>query len=172
MKIDVSELRKVEGRSEDFAGTEQSFSLDLQVSQVFLHDLEIIGRALNTGRNILVQGNVEAKVELDCSLCLKPFIFVINFPFEETYHRKKGNILKEEENLVRTYQGDEIDLREMITEGLILSLPMKPLCKPECKGLCPLCGQDRNLVACNCKFHTLNSRLATLKDLLNEVEKE
>ncbi|MDH7576817.1 MAG: DUF177 domain-containing protein [Bacillota bacterium] len=171
MKIDVSELRKVKGRVEEFDALLPNLSLDFQGMVVTFRDLKISGKATNTGREILVQANVEAKAELNCSLCLKPFSLELKFPFVESFFRERDKELKkDDEPLGRIYQGDEIDLSEPINEGLILSLPMKPLCRPDCKGLCSLCGRDFNLEKCNCSEQSTDPRFAVLKELLKEAK--
>ena len=66
------------------------------------------------------------------------------------------------------YQHGQIDLAELIHEQLYLVLPMKPLCKDDCQGLCPVCGANRNTTACTCETTWTDPRLAGLKALLNE----
>jgi len=67
MKIDVSEIRKAKGRSEDFAGSEPDFLLDQQGIPISFHHIVVSGHALNTGKSVLVQGKISAKVDLQCS---------------------------------------------------------------------------------------------------------
>ncbi|NPV28151.1 MAG: DUF177 domain-containing protein [Firmicutes bacterium] len=171
MKIDVSELRKVKGRVEEFAGNLPGFTVDFQGAAIAVRGLKVLGKATNTGKEILVQGNVEARAELNCSLCLKPFLFDLKFPFTESFFRVGDAGLKKEEGLGRVYEGDTIDLTEVINEGLILSLPMKPLCKPGCRGLCAACGLDLNLGECNCEKQEGDPRLIVLGELLKKNAK-
>jgi DUF177 domain-containing protein len=63
------------------------------------------------------------------------------------------------------YDTDEIDLGTVIETETTLALPMKPLCRDECQGLCPVCGGNRNLVQCSCQQRAPDPRLAALKDL-------
>jgi uncharacterized protein len=75
----------------------------------------------------------------------------------------------EEDDLASAfYRDDAIDLRQLIEEQFYLALPMKPLCRPECQGLCPQCGVNRNLETCDCQTRWEDPRMAGLKALFTE----
>lgn len=131
-------------------------------------NVNVEGRATNTGNQIFVQGNVEAKAELICSLCLRPFMFKVKVPLEETYHRKEASFVEQDDS-ERDYSGEEIDLTEAIQDALVLALPMKPMCKPDCKGLCIRCGQDLNVSRCDCTEQNIDLRLAVLSEFFNST---
>jgi uncharacterized protein len=63
------------------------------------------------------------------------------------------------------YRDDQIDLNELMREQFYLALPMKPLCREDCRGLCPQCGTNLNLGGCECDTGWHDPRLAPLKDL-------
>ncbi len=65
-------------------------------------------------------------------------------------------------------KGDSIDLREPVMESILLELPVKVLCSEECKGLCPICGADRNVEECSCSIHEVDPRMQQLKRLLEQ----
>jgi uncharacterized protein len=105
-----------------------------------------------------VKGTVNAKTDLECSRCLK------HFPFHVTDTAMDFDLLPEsaaeqgaEHELVRAeldtefYEGDEIEPLEFIREQLLLTIPMVPVHSEGCKGLCPVCGEDRNVRECGCK---------------------
>ncbi|MBI3635882.1 MAG: DUF177 domain-containing protein, partial [Candidatus Rokubacteria bacterium] len=60
---------------------------------------------------------------------------------------------------------DELDVSRLVETETSLALPMKPLCRPDCRGLCPLCGGNRNVVSCTCETRPPDPRLAALRDL-------
>ena len=66
---------------------------------------------------------------------------------------------------VSIYEGDKIDLSELVREQIILNLPEKIFCSEDCKGLCAKCGANRNLIDCNCDKKELDPRWAALKNL-------
>jgi uncharacterized protein len=89
------------------------------------------------GRTLVVQGRIITTAVLECNRCLKKFDHHIEVA---DYH------------FIREVSSDEtIDLTDSIREDIILELPMKRLCSPGCKGLCPICGRDRNLSMCHCQ---------------------
>jgi len=63
------------------------------------------------------------------------------------------------------FEGDELDLTELVREQILLNLPEQTFCNPDCKGLCPKCGQNRNLIDCNCEENETDPRWAALKNL-------
>jgi len=65
----------------------------------------------------------------------------------------------------RRYEKDELDLNVLVETETTLALPMKPLCREDCLGLCPVCGGNRNVVTCGCRDRAPDPRLAVLKDL-------
>lgn len=84
-------------------------------------------------------------------------------------HREEGlddRGLKADELAVSFYQDERIDLSQMTLEQIVLALPMKPLCKADCRGLCPECGANRNTTRCACAPEDTDPRWATLKTLL------
>jgi uncharacterized protein len=66
---------------------------------------------------------------------------------------------------VSFYQDDEIDLGELLREQFYLALPMKPLCREDCQGLCPVCGTNRNTAPCDCKTDWVDPRMEALRNL-------
>jgi len=132
--------------------------------------------SLEKGDNqVLVNGKVETMLKLHCSRCLKPIEYWIEESFEAVYLDRrfekflsKTEHLKSLDNIVY-YDGQSIDLTNRIIETIILSVPNVPLCKEDCKGLCPICGVDLNENPDHsCEKEELDQRFATLKSLLDE----
>jgi uncharacterized protein len=78
------------------------------------------------------------------------------------------SVVAEEDLETSYYRDDQIDLNELLREQFYLALPMKPLCRDECKGLCPQCGTNWNTGACTCTTQWEDPRLAALKGLVKE----
>lgn len=121
---------------------------------------------------VVVNGNILADAELQCSRCLKVFKSGISFPFEAVFHpleQLKGeekHELRIEELDMGFYSKDELDLVDIIKEQIMLNLPMKPLCNDLCRGICLKCGTDLNTGTCNCAIKETDSRFIELKKLL------
>jgi uncharacterized protein len=116
-------------------------------------------------------GTVQATLELSCSRCLEPFTWPVETSFDLRYqpHAKntgEGELEIEEDDLTTAfYENETIDLGQLMREQFYLSLPMKPLCGEECKGLCPNCGTNLNRSTCDCTYEWEDPRLAALKAL-------
>ena len=119
--------------------------------------------------DVLVRGEIRATVPRVCGRCLELFgarvaagVDVRVVPRPATADSVE---LAADDLDVEFYAKDELDLGVLIETETTLALPMKPLCRPECLGLCPVCGGNRNVVACGCRDRAPDPRLAVLRDL-------
>jgi len=128
------------------------------------------------GSEVLVNGMLEGKVELLCSRCLNAYTMQvrpqINVVYEpsEVINKEEHHKLKSDELDTGFYKNDTLDTDEVLVEQLLLNLPMKPLCSPECKGICPKCGADLNVSNCDCSVSEIDTRLKVLEQLLKKKE--
>jgi uncharacterized protein len=112
-------------------------------------------------------------LEQSCSRCLEPFQQPIDSAFDIRYLPQAENAGAEEREVGSEdlsdafYRDEQIDLRQLMEEQFYLALPMKPLCREDCKGLCPNCGTNWNETKCNCEVRWEDPRLAGLKALMN-----
>jgi len=117
-------------------------------------------------------GTVSTVLELTCSRCVEPFPLPIDARFDVRYLPQSENAGDEreveEDDLSDAFYRDEtIDLGQLMEEQFYLALPMKPLCREDCKGLCPSCGVNLNVETCDCQIRWEDPRLAGLKALMN-----
>jgi uncharacterized protein len=116
-------------------------------------------------------GLVQTTLELPCSRCLEPFIWPVDSSFDLRYQPHARNAgegereIEEDDLTTAFYENDTIDLGQLMREQFYLALPMKPLCRDDCKGLCPTCGTNWNKGACDCTTRWEDPRLAALKTL-------
>ena len=121
-----------------------------------------------------VTGGIQTTLELPCSRCLEPFSVPVDAKFDLRYQPRTvaadgGEREIEEDDFATTfYENDQIDLGQLIHEQLYLSLPMKPLCREDCRGLCPQCGTNLNRATCDCKRQWDDPRFAALKALMKK----
>ncbi len=109
---------------------------------------------LRTDRGILVSGTLNITLQAVCSRCLSPFDQPVTMKIEEEY------LSKAEEGAFTIDEHREIDLSEAVRQYALLALPMKPLCREDCAGLCPRCGHNLNLGPCDCPTSDLDPRFA------------
>jgi uncharacterized protein len=119
---------------------------------------------------IRVKGHVKVLMEADCDRCLDPARSLIDSDFE-LYYRPVADGYGEEVALDKGeaemgfYDGDGIELNETLREFVLLALPMQRVCSENCKGICPVCGQNRNQIHCACQAEAVDDRWAALKNL-------
>lgn len=121
-------------------------------------------------------GRTATTLELSCSRCTEPFRMPVAASFDLRYvpvaemTAEDDREVGEDDLETSYYRDDEIDLAELMREQFYLALPMKPLCVPECKGLCPQCGTNLNAGTCACAPAWDDPRLAPLKALSKLVQ--
>lgn len=145
--------------------------LAMQGEVSFPRPLSIEVKARREFDHVRVDGHVSTAIKLACSRCLEEFETGIDSAFVIFYTEQAGQPMDEEielseKDLVSAYyQGNEIDLTPEIEEQVIMELPVKPLCREECKGLCPSCGAPLNRGECGCNRGDFNIKFSALKDL-------
>jgi len=122
-----------------------------------------------TGDEIGIRGVLKTRVETVCDRCLKRVPLPIEHSFDLIYRpmatiaRNEELELPEDELDIGFYQGEGIALGDVLTEQVILAVPMKVICREDCRGLCPTCGVDRNAAACSCPAPQPTSPFAALR---------
>jgi len=122
-------------------------------------------RVSRTPQGLLLQVKVQGSVDLECVRCLEPFSTILHANFTELYAFSRRNVT--ESGLLVPDDG-QIDLGPLLREYLLLEMPISPLCRPECKGLCPICGENLNTTTCNHEDEPTDPRLEVLKKLLQD----
>ena len=119
-------------------------------------------------------GRVQTTLELKCSRCLEPFTMPVDQEFDLRYQPHAVNTgegeheIEEDDLTTAFYENDQIDLGQLMREQFYLALPMKPLCREDCLGLCTLCGTNLNRETCSCQRDWEDPRLAVLKQLKDD----
>ena len=119
---------------------------------------------------IRVKGHVAVAMEADCDRCLESARFPIDSDFE-LYYRPVAEGYGEEaaidqsESEMGFYEGDGIALEDVLREYVLLALPMQRICRETCKGICPVCGQNRNQKECGCHAEAVDDRWEALKNI-------
>lgn len=116
------------------------------------------------GEDIYIKGTVKTTVDMECSRCLAGYTEGIEAQIDAHFFPKE-EIDEEDGGEYNFYEGETVDLYQALHDGLGLAAPLKPLCKEDCKGLCPKCGADLNTVECGCSKKEIDGRLAVLKNL-------
>ncbi|MDX2181924.1 MAG: DUF177 domain-containing protein [Bryobacteraceae bacterium] len=135
-------------------------------------DLRVEGRAdwLGSVEEVRVRGWIRVDMSGPCERCLEAAPLQVDRKFD-LFYRPAGSTpeagevaLKEGEVEIGFYEGDGLDLTEILREQVLLALPMQRLCRTDCRGLCPVCGADRNRQSCSCVTEIADERWAALRD--------
>jgi uncharacterized protein len=171
MRIELANLE--EGRG-DFSHTYQPQDLKLDDERVTLCGAtEVRGKLKRSGREAVVDGHVDSCVQVDCDRCLKTIQLPVSSDFSleyitgGDYEASQAAELSEDVMAVSVFDGETIDLDEIVKEQIFLAVPTRALCKSDCLGICPQCGNDRNTGECGCEQKEVDPRWSALKDLMN-----
>jgi len=185
MEFNVAQLMK-EGiggkRSHEFGTPELVLSEALAGDPAALVARAVHGTVKLTGLRGQVRavGTVAAQAELLCSRCLEPFVQPVEAALDELFRQTidvvSGHAIKDEvadDDDSEAFQIDHnhiLDLTEPVRQTLLVALPMSPLHHEDCRGLCPTCGTNLNLGACDCPTEDLDPRLSALSLLLHSSD--
>jgi uncharacterized protein len=140
-------------------------SSDVQLSET----VAVRARIQRAGTTVAVRGSIAATVSVPCGRCLEraevpleATIDVVAVPAAEMPDDEDHELSSSEMDLYY-YSGEQLDLGAIVWDHLSVAIPVQPLCRPDCQGLCPSCGVNRNLASCDCSLEVVDERFAVLK---------
>lgn len=166
------ELENLEGSKGDFAHVYQPEELNPVDERIRLtQPATVTGQVRLSGNQVFVNGRVDTRAQVECDRCLQPVELPVSADFAleyitgSDYESSEGAALTEAEMSVSVFDGDAIDVDEIVKEQIVLAVPTRMLCREECKGICPECGIDKNTAECKCVTDNIDPRWAGLKNL-------
>ncbi|MBM3129948.1 MAG: DUF177 domain-containing protein [Chloroflexi bacterium] len=174
MRYNVAQLLKEQsGHTRQYTLREAIDALDPEIAP--LSPLAGTVQLIRTADGIFVLGNLHTSLELTCARCLVPFALPLEFSLEEEFRPTidihTGATLPltaDDEVATRIDAHHEIDLSEVVRQGILLAIPPGPICRSKCAGLCAICGKNLNEGACDCKRDEIDPRFEKLKELLDK----
>ena len=167
----IVDLAEMEGQARPIDISIPAEELNLEETDLRLTgDVRALGEIRKGAGQINVSGSITAPAELDCTRCLEPISrdltidFAVGFVAPENFATDKEREVSPDDLDIDVLDGSQIDLKELVREQILLNLPEQALCTPDCKGLCPKCGENRNLIDCRCDLEETDPRWAALKD--------
>jgi len=170
LSVKEMELRKVrfdetfEAGRIDFSGEDLGQGTPLHASGV----AELLPHSEGEVR---IQGRYTVEMTAECDRCLGRARFPLEASFD-LYYRPMSFIARdeeveigEEETEIGFYEHGVLELEDILREQVLLALPMQRVCSDLCKGICPVCGRDRNETECRCRLETADDRWGALRDL-------
>jgi uncharacterized protein len=171
MKISVAQIAETSKELSFAEGTDELNRLytGAAVDFRFPQKLDVRVTYSRSGTDLFFRGRIGGGIVGHCSRCLKDYSFSLEKEFDfvlvlDTPSAKSRELNPEELGL-SFYSGEDIDLTPLIREQVLLSLPTRPLCGEDCRGLCPACGVDLNEDACRCSSSQSDPRMAFFRDI-------
>ena len=179
------EIRELENHAVDFNEQFEPGVIDLGGEARQTGVLKSAGRAQlvreHHGKHLLLKdiriaGDFATTVEVTCARCLEPVVEDVATKFDLLYRPQGADAGKEElsvtaaEAEVGYYRGEGLLLEDVLREQVLLALPLKAICREDCKGLCPHCGRNLNQERCNCAEPVEDPRWSALKDLREKLQ--
>jgi uncharacterized protein len=156
VKIDLTNIPS-EGKEFNFKFAQDRLKTDFEDERILGLDAPVSARIKiqPVGKKISIEGSISTSLLLQCDRCLEPYSWDLsnNFRIFLSLSPLTGGIdveLSEDDLNLEFIQGSFLEPEQVIQEQIILSLPMKTLCSPDCKGLCAICGSNLNVTTCSC----------------------
>jgi uncharacterized protein len=166
------ELENLEGGRGDFAHIYQPDELNPVDERIRLTGPAAVkGKIRRSGNEVFVNGHIETRAQVECDRCLQPVEAPVSADFEleyitgSEYESSDVAELTEAAMSVSVFNGEAIDVDEIVKEQILLAVPTRMLCREDCKGICPQCGIDKNTGECKCVTDDIDPRWAALKNL-------
>ena len=166
MELNFSRISKSEGLRETFDITTSLKGSTIEFGGEKLKivsPVTVKGSAVNYEGKINVELVISAQVERTCSRCLESFIENVEANSRYVFVKEA----KDDKEDYYVYKNDKVDITDLVLGDIAAELAMKPLCSETCKGLCPICGKNKNNIDCQCKSEEIDPRLQALSKLLD-----
>lgn len=166
-KLSVAEILGQPGHYRDISVDEPLPEVGNALAHVTDAPLAGALRAEAVVEGILVTGSVTAEIEAECARCLKPVSDAISVELCELFVAP-GHEVPDEEDAYEV-EGLDIDLESMLRDAIALALPLRPVCRDDCKGLCGRCGKELDEGPCSCGEEEMDPRWAALSELRDKL---
>lgn len=163
MKINVSGILKNNQFYQEVDIEEKIEDISINGNNIkFLEPVKLKGILTNESGTLRLKGEIELNIELGCHRCLESFNEIETIMIDERFINSEKEL-----DDYYNFSNNEIDLMPMVMDNIIINLPMKILCNEGCKGLCEICGANKNIKECNCTKEHYDYRFEALLRLKN-----
>ena len=173
MKISIKDITSLPDKTERFPGSVELESIDCLGSTFSLDSTEPFDVSLSMVGNKKLHIVFETSVTLtgSCDRCLTDVSFSVDVSCDETVDIMDGAVVIDSDIGPYSFvDGEYIDVDELVLSEILVNFPAKILCQDNCKGLCPVCGKNRNIVDCGCDDTVLDPRMAQFLDVFNSFK--
>ena len=168
MLIDLTEVIKNENGRLDICENFDMPKISFMGEEFdFFEPFKACGSITNNSKTLSLCVEVSGRAMVHCARCAAPFEVGIKFPVKETLVREDEANPENDEIIL--YQGKEIELDDIIVSNFLMNIPVKYLCREDCKGLCPQCGTNLNENSCDCDKDVIDPRWEKLAEIMKNM---
>ena len=166
MVINFSDLLSKKNRKKEISLSFELEPFEFEGEEIrAIENVNVEGLGISEKDVILIEASVKTKLKLNCSRCLDTFIYPIYIDIEERFTNDSNS---EDEAIIVI--DDVLDINEVVETSIISTLPIKRVCKTNCKGLCQTCGCNLNHGSCTCDKEDVDVRFEVLKGFFKNKE--
>lgn len=168
MTLDVGKALKNPGQVYAFQATLELPPMEVLSDPVHFQDIRVTGEFFCTGEDrVSLRAEADATARSRCSRCLEPVAVAVKASIDALYAKQPDP----EDPDLYGFEGHTLELEDSVRDALLLELPMQFFCKPDCKGLCPVCGVNLNRQTCTCQEgNVITGPFSALKDYVLKDE--
>ncbi|MCI8659417.1 MAG: DUF177 domain-containing protein [Lachnospiraceae bacterium] len=173
MQINLTELFSVEGKEKIYTAEidRNTFQAPDGVWEIVSKEPVILRIRNLGGKKLLLEGKAVLSLSIPCSRCLEP----VNVPFELDIFQELDMDVSEADRVEELDEqpyvsGYYLDVDQLIGNELLLNLPMKVLCREDCKGICNRCGMNLNRGSCSCDRSSPDPRMSAIQDIFQKFK--
>lgn len=171
MKIELADIISSEDREVSKQATIELTSFDSKLGQfpIVKSTPFVLTFTNESNKRLLIRGETEVTIAIPCDRCLEEVdrVFPIEIEKELDLTASDGEQSMEKSNFMA---GTSLDVDQLIFGEILVSWPMKVLCREDCKGICKRCGANLNLAECQCQKTELDPRMAAIQDIFNQFK--
>ena len=169
MKVDLSSVIKVTGAEVKLSSTVGFGDAEfLGETYRFIEPLKVEGRVYNNGQSLTLEANVSGRMVTECARCLDEVEADVEFSVHELLSQREEGADEDEDIIL--FDGYEIELDDIIADHFLMNISGRYLCSDDCKGLCPVCGENLNHGECDCDNEYIDPRWQALADIMNQTK--
>ena len=167
MKVQISDIISGKDRSKKIDYTFEMSQFDFEGDIIKpIGSCEVVGMISSDSDILILNAEIKVDLEMICSRCLDTFIYPIDIDIEERFTTNRSS--EDDEAIV--VMDDVLDITEIVETSIISTLPIKRVCKDDCKGLCQECGCNLNYNTCSCNKEDVDIRFEALRGLFDNKE--
>ncbi len=163
LTVNIATLREGQSKYEADVTAEEA---DVADHKEFCHPIRILHNFNKVGDEVFLKTSLSTQVDLACDVCLDEFTLDISDLVEIMLTKDKELVERGEEDVYLVADSTtQVDITDSVRQSLLLAVPLRKVCREDCKGLCPTCGANLNDDPCSCSNEEIDSRWAGLKNI-------